>query len=220
MEVLSAGQNMQKDAEGKPVSVPVVNLLATPEQAETLSLASSEMRIQLVLRNPLDTKTVNTPGTAVSNLFTGETGLPQPRPVLPRLAARSEPRGREARCQTSGRATPCDGPAHGGGDYRHHPGGNQVQAGRGETIVSSSLTRSLSCFAAVLMLHAQNPADQPAPAPPTAARELYVTVGKSLLVDSPTIIQRVSVAKERSPRPSPPLPAKSSSTAKPPVKPA
>ena len=92
MEVLSAGQNMQKDAEGKPVSVPVVNLLATPEQAETLSLASSEMRIQLVLRNPLDTKTVNTPGTAVSNLFTGETGLPQPRPVLPRLAARSEPK--------------------------------------------------------------------------------------------------------------------------------
>ena len=60
--------------------------------------------------------------------------------------------------------------------------------------MSSSLTRSLSCFAAVLILHAQNPVDQPAPAPPTAARELYVTVGKSLLVDSPTIIQRVSVA--------------------------
>lgn len=88
MEVLSAGQDMQKDSEGKPVSVPVVNLLATPEQAETLSLASSEMRIQLVLRNPLDTKTVTTPGTAVSNLFTGETGLPQPRPMLPRVAVK------------------------------------------------------------------------------------------------------------------------------------
>ncbi len=91
MEVLSAGQDMQKDAEGKPVSVPVVNLLATPEQAETLSLASSEMRIQLVLRNPLDTQTVKTPGTAVSNLFTGETGLPQPqpRPVLLRPVAKA-----------------------------------------------------------------------------------------------------------------------------------
>ena len=89
MEVLSAGQDMQKDAEGKPVSVPVVNLLVTPQQAETLSLASSEMRIQLVLRNPLDTQTVTTPGTAVSNLFTGETGLPQQsRPPLPNPAAK------------------------------------------------------------------------------------------------------------------------------------
>ncbi|HLK19080.1 MAG TPA: pilus assembly protein N-terminal domain-containing protein [Bryobacteraceae bacterium] len=61
--------------------------------------------------------------------------------------------------------------------------------------MSQTLTRSISFFAALLLLHAQNPADQPAtPAPPTAARELYVTVGKSLLVDSPTIIQRVSVA--------------------------
>ncbi len=33
-----------------------------------------------------------------------------------------------------------------------------------------------------------------APEPPTGARELFVTVGKSLLVDSPTIINRVSVA--------------------------
>src|SRR5258708_36352228 len=89
MEVLSAGQDMQKDSEGKPVSVPVVNLLATPEQAEILSLASSEMRIQLVLRNPLDTQTVKTPGTAVSNLSTGETGLPQPRPRLRILAPKT-----------------------------------------------------------------------------------------------------------------------------------
>ena len=88
MEVLSAGQDMQKDAEGKPVSVPVVNLLVTPEQAETLSLATSEMRIQLVLRNPLDTQTVKTPGTAVANLFTGETGLPQPRLNPPKPAAK------------------------------------------------------------------------------------------------------------------------------------
>ena len=41
IEVLSAGQNYQKDAEGKPVAVPVVNLLVNPEQAELLSLAST-----------------------------------------------------------------------------------------------------------------------------------------------------------------------------------
>ena len=51
--------------------MPVVNLLVTPEQAEILSLASSETRIQLVLRNPLDTQQTKTPGTAVAHLFTG-----------------------------------------------------------------------------------------------------------------------------------------------------
>ena len=69
IEVLSAGQNYQKDAEGKPVVVPVVNLLVTPEQAEILSLASNETRIQLVLRNPLDTQSPKTPGVSVAGLF-------------------------------------------------------------------------------------------------------------------------------------------------------
>ena len=48
VEVLSAGQNIQKDAEGKPVSVGVVNMLVTPERAEILSLASNETRIKLI----------------------------------------------------------------------------------------------------------------------------------------------------------------------------
>lgn len=67
--VLSAGQNMQKDAEGKPVTVQVVNLLVTPEQAERLSLASNETKIQLVLRNPLDTVNPETKGVALGALF-------------------------------------------------------------------------------------------------------------------------------------------------------
>jgi pilus assembly protein CpaB len=69
IEVLSAGQNIQKDAEGKPVSVPVVNMLVTPEQAEILSLASNETRIQLVLRNPTDKEVSKTKGTSIANLF-------------------------------------------------------------------------------------------------------------------------------------------------------
>ncbi len=77
IEVLSAGQNIQKDAEGKPNSVQVVNLLVSPAQAEILSLASNETRIQLILRNPLDNDTVKTPGTAIANLFSGNEGLPQ-----------------------------------------------------------------------------------------------------------------------------------------------
>jgi pilus assembly protein CpaB len=70
IEVLSAGQNYQKDAEGKPVLVQVVNLLITPEQAEVLTLATQQT-IQLVLRNPADNTIVVTPGASTSNLFAG-----------------------------------------------------------------------------------------------------------------------------------------------------
>ena len=78
--VLSAGQNYQKDAEGKPVVVPVVNLLVTPEQAELLSLASNETRIQLVLRNPLDTKPAKTSGVALAALYGDAAPVAPPRP--------------------------------------------------------------------------------------------------------------------------------------------
>ena len=78
VEVLSAGHNYQKDNEGKPVEVPVVNLLVTPEQAEVLSLASNETRIQLVLRNPLDTETAKTSGSAMADLFGDEKPAPKP----------------------------------------------------------------------------------------------------------------------------------------------
>jgi len=69
IQVLSAGQNYQKDAEGKPAPAQVVNLLVTPEQAEILSLASNETRIQLVLRNPLDMEPAKVPGTMMSTLY-------------------------------------------------------------------------------------------------------------------------------------------------------
>src|ERR1700733_5040847 len=80
MEVLSAGQDYKKDAEGKPVLVQVVNLLVTPEQAEMLSLAAAQTSIQLVLRNKLDKEIAKTPGTAVALLFQGGK-LPGPAPV-------------------------------------------------------------------------------------------------------------------------------------------
>lgn len=76
IEVLSAGTDIQKDAEGKPQQVQVVNLLVTPEQAQILALAANQMRIQLVLRNPLDTKITDVQQTAMTNLF-GE--KPQPK---------------------------------------------------------------------------------------------------------------------------------------------
>jgi len=74
IEVLSAGTDIQKDAEGKPQQVKVVNLLVTPEQAEVLSLAVNHTQIQLVLRNPLDTNMAKVEGNAMANLFAGGDG--------------------------------------------------------------------------------------------------------------------------------------------------
>jgi pilus assembly protein CpaB len=90
IEVLSAGTDIQKDAEGKPQQVQVVNLLVTPEQAEVLSLASNQTHIQLVLRNPLDTQVAQTSGTAMANLFADKNAAPpKPRaPGMPRSAPR------------------------------------------------------------------------------------------------------------------------------------
>lgn len=93
IEVLSAGQDFKKDNEGKPISVQVVNLLVTPEQAEQLSLASTQTSIQLILRNPLDREVTKTPGTAVANLFAGTRGLPIAR-TIGELGAPPPPRPR------------------------------------------------------------------------------------------------------------------------------
>jgi pilus assembly protein CpaB len=54
VEVLAAGQNVERDAQGTPQDVQVVTLLVAPEDAQKLALASVDARIQLALRNPLD----------------------------------------------------------------------------------------------------------------------------------------------------------------------
>ena len=63
VQVLTAGTRMEQDQEkGKPMQVTVVTLLVYPEQSERLALASSEAKIQLALRNPLDQGSPETPG--------------------------------------------------------------------------------------------------------------------------------------------------------------
>jgi pilus assembly protein CpaB len=69
--VLSAGQTIQADARGQAIQAPTVTLLATPEQAEILTLANSEGRIQLVLRNGSDQTIEKTSGRDVEQLFGG-----------------------------------------------------------------------------------------------------------------------------------------------------
>lgn len=92
--VLSAGTDIQRDVDGKPQQVQVVNLLVTPEQAEELSLASNQTKIQLVLRNPMDTKIAEPPGTVVANLYGDKNVVPPTKPrstAVPRVAPKSAP---------------------------------------------------------------------------------------------------------------------------------
>lgn len=63
IRVIAAGTRLEADKkDGKPVQVSVVTLLVNPEQAERLALASTEGKIQLALRNPLDQSAPETPG--------------------------------------------------------------------------------------------------------------------------------------------------------------
>ena len=55
VQVLAAGTKIERNGDrDKPIPVSVVTLLVDPEEAERLTLASTEGKIQLALRNPLD----------------------------------------------------------------------------------------------------------------------------------------------------------------------
>jgi len=55
VQVLTSGTKIEQDGDkGKPMEVSVVTLLVDPSEAERLTLASTEGKIQLALRNPLD----------------------------------------------------------------------------------------------------------------------------------------------------------------------
>src|SRR5215208_6895056 len=70
VQVLTAGTRMEQGQDpAKPVQVTVVTLLVYPEQAERLALASTEGKIQLALRNPLDQGAPPTPGVKTAGLL-------------------------------------------------------------------------------------------------------------------------------------------------------
>lgn len=81
--VLSAGQTIEPDAQGQAINAPTVTLLVTPQQAETLTLAANEGKVQLVLRNGADQEISETRGRALAQLY-GSAGAPEPKPEKPR----------------------------------------------------------------------------------------------------------------------------------------
>jgi len=80
VQVLAAGQNIDQEINGKPQTVQVVTLLVTPDDSQKLALASTEGRMQLALRNPMDKDTPNPPLIQRASLYTGAVA-PAPAPV-------------------------------------------------------------------------------------------------------------------------------------------
>jgi pilus assembly protein CpaB len=93
VQTLAAGQSVTRDKEGKPQTVTVITLLVSPDDAELLALAAKEGRLQLALRNTLDTLAVNTSGARADRLS-------------PTSAAPSPNRPQRARSAPSPRANP------------------------------------------------------------------------------------------------------------------
>ncbi len=88
VQVLTAGTRMEQDQDkGKPMQVTVVTLLVTPDQSERLALASTEGKVQLALRNPLDQGAPETPGIKTAGLM----GTVKAAPARP-MASSSRPR--------------------------------------------------------------------------------------------------------------------------------
>ena len=75
VQVLAAGTKIERDVkENKPMPVNVVTMLVSPDESERLTLAATEGKIQLALRNPLDTGTTNTPGIKPAALLGAAAG--------------------------------------------------------------------------------------------------------------------------------------------------
>ena len=87
VQILAAGQSVTRDKEGKPQTVTVITLLVSPDDAELLALASKEGRLQLALRNTLDTLTVSTSGARADKLSTTAGSTAPSRPQRNRVAA-------------------------------------------------------------------------------------------------------------------------------------
>jgi len=85
--VLTADQSYQQNPSEDPKLVTVVTLLVTPDEAESLTLAATEGKIQLALRNMLDIDSVSTAGMRIEGLV----GSGRRRPTATASAASTTP---------------------------------------------------------------------------------------------------------------------------------
>jgi pilus assembly protein CpaB len=79
--VLASGHTLERTATGEAQTTAVITLLVSPDDAQRLTLASSEGHIQLALRNPLDTKQDEVPSSNSRGLYRG-LAAPVQQPVV------------------------------------------------------------------------------------------------------------------------------------------
>jgi len=81
IKVLANGQNIDKPKDEREAnSVKAVTLQVTPEQAEKLALASSEGKLQLMMRSQIDQGDEQTTGVNKRGLLNGDKAMPAPEP--------------------------------------------------------------------------------------------------------------------------------------------
>lgn len=76
--VLATGQRLERNSAGDPENAAVITLLVSPDDAQKLTLASTQGRIQLALRNPLDTKSQDLGSVNAGALYRGVQAPPRP----------------------------------------------------------------------------------------------------------------------------------------------
>src|SRR3984957_6335392 len=89
--VIAAGHTLERNAAGEAQNTPVITLLASPEDAERLTLASTEGKIQLALRSPLDTHQEGVEAANAKGLYKGGTPSPPPRAAVRPVKHKAEP---------------------------------------------------------------------------------------------------------------------------------
>jgi pilus assembly protein CpaB len=77
--VLATGQRLERNAAGDASPAPVITLLVSPDDAQKLTLAGNQGRIQLALRNPVDTKAEDLASVRTNSLYKN---VSAPAPVV------------------------------------------------------------------------------------------------------------------------------------------
>ena len=87
--VIAVGKSLDRSASAEGQSAPVITLLVSPDDAQKLALVSQEGRIQLSLRNPLDTKKGGIGATRTSSLYLGDAPVATaPKPKTHKVIAK------------------------------------------------------------------------------------------------------------------------------------
>ena len=87
--VLAVGKSLDRNTSADPQTAPVITLAVSPDDAQKVALVSQEGRIQLSLRNPVDTKQGSIGATRASSVYPGATpAVAEAKPKIHKLAAK------------------------------------------------------------------------------------------------------------------------------------